>query len=394
MLKDNEWDAFKKRLHQAKEIGVEAVTVDMWWGHVMKIYGQQDWDYYKALFNVITLHGLDIVPIFSLHHGGGSVGDGDLDVPIPPWVYSKLSKDVGLQPDDLRYMSEKGRLHSDAIPVWATTGESHGPKVVKVMGDFFQAFTEVEYFRKLAEKNCFPEFNISLGPTGELRYPSYNEKRPPQFETTDEWEYPHRGFFQCYSSLAQNSFQKWVIEKWRNLKQFDPAAANDHWVKQYYDPDRDSPPFLKILPPGGEKSPDNHEARADDFVSGRVWLIGNQKDREYAQDFLSWYHESLLKHGQALLEEANSRLSGEIFGKIPLGMKIPGVHWQWRCTNVTRMAEMTAGLIPPLPEVIYEKKGKHSPQEADVPMDMAWLEDGHYPIMTGYENIFNMVRAR
>ncbi|MBF0422573.1 MAG: family 14 glycosylhydrolase [Magnetococcales bacterium] len=382
-LKNHEWEDFKSLLKEAKDIGVEAVTVDMWWGHVMKERGQPDWKYYKDLFNVICMHGLRIVPIFSMHHGGGSVGDGDLNEPIPRWVYDDLSREAGLRPDDLRYISEKGRVHSDAVPVWATTG-AHGPIVLEAMADFFRAFTKEEYFQRLAQNRCFPELNISLGPAGELRYPSYNLKHADGLPQSDEWSYPHRGFFQCYGDLAQRSFRDWAKKRLEDRRRQNLQDAEDYWVSHFVNDAHPADPFHQIRPPGGEKPADG-QARADDFVSHSPWLSPNKHERQYAEDFITWYNECLITHGYAIMTKADSCLAEGAFREIPLGMKIPGVHWQWRCTDVPRMAEMTAGLIPLRLGVVRSR-------DDQAPDGMRWLEDGQYPIETGYDNIFNMVR--
>ena len=50
----------------------------------------------------------------------------------------------------------------------------------------------------------FLEVNISLGPTGELRYPAYNGN--------DCTGYPDRGNFQAYSRIARQGFRsgRWL----------------------------------------------------------------------------------------------------------------------------------------------------------------------------------------
>jgi hypothetical protein len=72
----------------------------------------------------------------------------------------------------------------------------------------------------------------------------------------------------------------------------------------------------------------------------------------YGRDFLAWYHQSLIDHGRQVLTRVIKTVKGH-FADVPhgapipfIGMKIPGVHWQWRCTGVPRYAELTAGLIP------------------------------------------------
>ena len=48
----------------------------------------------------------------------------------------------------------------------------------------------------------FREINISCGPTGELRYPSYDGH--------DNGRYPNRGRMQCFSNLAEVDFINFI----------------------------------------------------------------------------------------------------------------------------------------------------------------------------------------
>jgi hypothetical protein len=68
--------------------------------------------------------------------------------------------------NDLKYESETGRIQDDAIAPWATATTA----VLDEYREFMQAFSA--HFAPVA--SSFVEINISLGPTGELRYPAYN----------------------------------------------------------------------------------------------------------------------------------------------------------------------------------------------------------------------------
>lgn len=51
MTNPSEMQAFENLLHQAADIGVNAVTVDVWWGVVEAAGDQQfDWSYYDTVF--------------------------------------------------------------------------------------------------------------------------------------------------------------------------------------------------------------------------------------------------------------------------------------------------------------------------------------------------------
>jgi hypothetical protein len=82
-----------------------------------------------------------------------------------------------------------------------------------------------------------------------------------------------------------------------------------------------------------------------------------------------------MNHGKRMLKAAIEIVKTNCRGlpketTLPIvGMKIPGVHWQWRCTGAARYAELTAGLIPP---------------------ESCFVPDAQTG--TGYENLFTMVK--
>src|SRR5436305_3744693 len=47
------WDDFANQLRIAKSMGVDAVSVDIWWGKVEKLDNQFDWSYYDRLITAI-----------------------------------------------------------------------------------------------------------------------------------------------------------------------------------------------------------------------------------------------------------------------------------------------------------------------------------------------------
>ena len=62
------WDAFKSQLKIAKSMGVDAVTVDVWWGKVERTGDNEfDWSYYDRVVAAIEAAGLHWVPILSFH---------------------------------------------------------------------------------------------------------------------------------------------------------------------------------------------------------------------------------------------------------------------------------------------------------------------------------------
>jgi beta-amylase len=301
---------FDRLLGEAKAIGVTAVSVDVWWGLVQNTGNDQfNWEYYERVFEKIQGKGLKIIPIMAFHQCGGGPGD-DCHIPVPGWVWGLLRAE-GVSPDELKYESETGTVQDDAVPPWA----SEKPAVRDQFRKFIEAFAQ--HFEPYAGELI--EINISLGPTGELRYPAYNK--------SDGWQYPDRGNFQAYSRLAQESFRAWALARYGDL-----SGVSRHWGLALGSRG-------DIRPPGGEL-PDDGIRRAQAFVDAYDY-----KDTPYGWDFIEWYHESLLGHGKRVLLDAHQALDGPMQA-IPLGMKIPGIHWQLQCTPHPRMAEVTAGLIP------------------------------------------------
>ena len=308
-MSDAELAAFDDLLDEAQDIGVNAVSVDVWWGAVEESGDQNfEWGYYDQVFEKIRTKDLKIVPIMSFHKCGGGPGD-TCNIPLPNWVWSHFTSE-GLVADDLKYESETGKVQDDAIAPWAT----EHPAVLAQFAEFIDEFEQ--HFAPLA--NDFIEINLSLGPTGEMRYPAYN--------SSDGWQYPDRGNFQAYSDLAQNNFRNWALAKYGGL-----SSLSNRWGFPLASP-------AEIRVPGGDL-PDNSGRRASSFVDNNDY-----KDMQYGRDFIDWYNESLVGHGKRMLFAAHNVLDGPL-NAVPLGMKIPGIHWQMQCSQHPRLAEITAGLI-------------------------------------------------
>ena len=304
-LSDNAaWSRFRGELSAAKGIGIDAVTVDVWWGLVEgNADNQFDWNYYRQVFNAIKDAGLHIIPIFSFHRCGGGPGD-DCNIPVPDWVWTSTA----LSKQDLQFRSEKDNYSEDAVSVWTSHAVMHQYE------EFMNAF-EDEFGPAFA---CMiDELNISLGPTGELRYPSYGPH--------DGWVYPHRGYFQAYGNKAREGFRNWALSNFGGLE-----GVNARWNATMT--------YAAEIGPPDDRTP--HDGRASSFIA-----MNDHMDTQYGKDFIDWYNWSLVNHGQRMLETADSAFEGPL-NEIPLGMKIPGVHWQMGAgADRPRIAEITAGLI-------------------------------------------------
>lgn len=296
-LEVRNWDEFRDHLGKAKAAGITAISTDVWWGKVEGNADQQfEWSYYDQVSQAIADAGLKWVPILSFHQCGGNVGD-DCDIPLPRWLWRQLGGD---SPDRLKYKSEKGNISSEVIALWADT-EARGQ-----YAEFVAAFRE----RYRARAAQIAEINVSAGPSGELRYPSYNAH--------DGFSYPQRGYLQAYSEAAVADFIAYARGKYATLERLNAA-----WNTQLRD-------WNQVRPP----------SNPDEFFGLKDYL-----NIQYGKDFTHWYNQALVKHGEFMLNLVKDTL-GDDFPGVPLGIKIPGVHWQMSSPSIPRSAEVSAGLIP------------------------------------------------
>ncbi|MFQ6170443.1 family 14 glycosylhydrolase [Oryzobacter sp. R7] len=295
---------FEAQIQSAKEYGADAVSVDVWWGKVETSDQVFDWSYYDTLFSRIKARGLKIVPILSFHQCGGNVGD-TCNFPLPGWIWGKYQDQtlngVTLDANGLKHRSEQGNHSVETIQGWAdglVSGE---------YGAFATAFKN-RYGTTYA--NDLQEINVSLGPAGELRYPSYNSH-------DSGTGYPTRGALQAYSPLAVKSWQTAAVAKYGSL-----AGVNSAWGTSLTS-------TTQIQPPSN---------------AGFFFTSGDYRNITYGKDFIDWYNQSLVTHGRTMLDAVAGAL-GTSFAGVPLGYKIPGVHWAMTNPSYPRAAEVAAGLV-------------------------------------------------
>jgi beta-amylase len=292
-----DWDGFNRQLQEAKAIGVTTVSTDVWWGKVEGEADQNfDWSYYDRVSDSIISAGLKWVPIFSFHRCGGNVGDS-CDIPIPHWIWKMLGGDKSYR---LMYLSEKGKYCREVVALWSD--DQVRKQYVEFIQDFSQHFAD--------KATTIEEINISAGPSGELRYPSYNQH--------DDFHYPERGYLQAYSDLAIADFARFAQQKYTSLDDLNRAwnTSLNRWDD--IRPPEDAPGFF--------------------YRKDYLYI-------QYGKDFTQWYNQALLDHGAFMINLAVEAL-GERFQGTPLGIKIPGVHWLMGSPDLPRAAEVTTGLIP------------------------------------------------
>lgn len=305
----NDWGAFEYELKMAKDMGADGISVDVWWGDVEKNGDNQfDWSYYDTIFQKIESAGLRVVPIMSFHQCGGNVGD-DYTAYLPSWVWSKYEgtnfNGITLSVNDLKYVSELGNVSSEYMSLWVDD------VVQSEYTDFMNAF-ESQYGNNSA---LFMELNVSCGPAGELRYPSYNSH-----DAGNQYSgYPNKGYLQSYSDIAKKDFRDSMLAKYGSLSNVNQAWGLSMSSDSEINPPSDGGSFF--------------------YDSSKPYL-----NTQYGKDFIEWYNAELAEHGSRMLTYADNAFDGAL-DNIPLGIKIPGVHWQINNGDFPRTAEINAGLV-------------------------------------------------
>ena len=288
-----EWNSLSSRLEKIKEMGAYAVSTDIWWGLVEGAKDDAfDWSAYLKLAKAIGSAGLKWVPILSFHQCGGNVGD-ECAFPIPAWLWDKYP--------DAMTVSEFGNPSKEVLTPWSTLKTL--PEYVAFMRSFKTAFA--------THASNIAEINISFGPSGELRFPSYNSH--DQGKTS----YPTRGGLQAYGILARESFRRYVVQKYGSIQEINRA-----W-----------------------KTTLTEISQVEVPSDTNLFYGAQSRKSAYNRDLYRWYHTSLLEHGRILGEAALEEFgdSQSPLRGIQLGGKVPGIHWRMASD---RQAELNAGLIP------------------------------------------------
>jgi beta-amylase len=299
------WDEFARQLSLGKKAGLDGISTDVWWGVVEPKEGQFSWNYYDKMSSQIIGSGLKWVPILSFHECGGNVGD-TVNVPVPFWVWNKISGQIpGSGPDVGKFRSEQGNVSSEYPQFWAD--KYANPLYKNVMTAFADHFA--------SKAQGMGEINISLGPAGEARYPSYNHH-------DQNVNYPTRGALQCYSELAKADFQNWVMKKYGNFENVNRAWGGH---------------VENIEPP----------VDANGFFNNNI-----HHNTQYGRDFFDWYNGTLINHIQTVMGTALDVYgTNPVYKNVDIGMKLPGIHWRvgnWDGGNLNmgdRLAELDAGMI-------------------------------------------------
>ncbi|MGQ0506434.1 MAG: family 14 glycosylhydrolase [Myxococcaceae bacterium] len=302
---EHEWVRFEQELAQAKALGIQSISIDVWWGSVERAGDQQfDFRWVDRMAHAIVSNGLMFRPVIAFHACGTNVGD-TCHVPLPPWLFARYAgRDLdGLgtvnTSSDLLYVSAQGNLSTEALSVWAT------PLVLEQYREFLHAF--VDHYAHLA--NQMHGLVIGLGSASELRYPSYNSHDVGA-------GYPNPGVLQAYSAPARASFRRWALRKYGGTLTQLRAAWSSHTLS--------SPEDIRLPTSESFFAQEDHLRTA------------------YGRDVFEWYRQSLLEHGRQVLGMAADVIASSRMKHLRIIGRVPGVHWR---AGDSRRAELSAGLI-------------------------------------------------
>jgi len=280
-------------LQKLKEGNVNGVMTDVWWGLVEVSPRNYKWDPYLQLASMVKQVGLKLQVVMSFHQCGTNVGDACY-IPLPSWVLS-----VGKSNPDMFYRDSQRGVDTEYLSLGIDNiGLFDGRSPVQIYSDFMNQFasTFAQYI-----PSTIDQIQVGLGPSGELRYPSYQLQN-------NKWTYCGVGEFQCYD--------KYMLE---DLKKAATNAGHPEWGN------------------GGPNNAGSYNSRPFEttFFSDNG---GDNYASPYGEFFLNWYSSKLIQHGDSILSLASSTFNS--LGA-SVAAKVSGIHW-WYKTN-SHAAELTAG---------------------------------------------------
>ncbi|KAK9144097.1 hypothetical protein Sjap_004000 [Stephania japonica] len=283
-------------LRHLKSLSVDGVVVDCWWGIVEGWSPQKYmWSGYRDLFNIILSAHLQNPPVkvvMSFHECGGN-GPGEIPISLPKWVM-----EIGKDNQDIFFTDREGRRNTECLS-WGIDKERvlKGRTGTEVYFDLMRSFRM--HFDDLFAEGLISAVEIGLGPSGELKYPSFAERMG--------WRYPGIGEFQCYDKYLQQSIRKAAKQR-----------GHSFWAR-------------------GPDNAGNYNSRPHE--TGFFCERGDY-DSYYGRFFLHWYSQTLLDHANNVLS-----LASLAFEDTKMIVKIPAVYWWYKTPS--HAAELTAGFYNP-----------------------------------------------
>ncbi|KAL0245013.1 hypothetical protein GEMRC1_009093 [Eukaryota sp. GEM-RC1] len=278
--------------YDLRNASVAGVMTDVWHGLTEPQPHKYHFDPYIKLITIARETGLKVQLVASFHRCGGNVGD-TCDIPLPKWIL-----DVGKSNSNIFYTDKHGHPDEEYLSLGVDNERLFGSpprSPVEIYSDWVHALAKA--IRPFIPTTV-DEFQIGLGPCGELRYPSYQ---------LDRWGFCGVGEFQCWDKYMLESLKK----------------AADAYGKPWY------------LPPGDAGE---YNSRPDD--TGFFRTNGGYAS-EYGNFFLKWYSGQLMDHFDRVLGAIRSKLGSLGLSDFPLAVKIAGIHWHYN--HASHAAELTAG---------------------------------------------------
>ncbi|XVF52173.1 hypothetical protein PTKIN_Ptkin04bG0243700 [Pterospermum kingtungense] len=287
------------------------------WSHCRLLWGIVEswnpqkyvWCGYRELFNIIREFKLKIQVVMAFHEYGRT-DSADVLSFLPHWIL-----EMGKENQEIFFTDREGRRTTECLS-WGIDKERvlNGRTGVEVYFDFMRSFrTE---FDDLFAEGLFSALEIRLGPSGELRYPSFSERMG--------WRYPGIGEFQFYDKYLQQSLRKAAKKR-----------GHSFWARG---PDN-----------AGQYNSRPHETG---FFCER-----GDYDSYYGRFFLHWYSQSLADHADNVLS-----LASLAFDETKIIVKVPAVYWWYKTSS--HAAELTAGYYNPTNRdgysPVFEVLKKHS----------------------------------
>lgn len=197
--------------------------------------------------------GLKVQIVTSFHSCGGNVDDS-CNISLPEFVHNQ---------SDIWYKDRRGHEDKEYISLFADNVQIEGRTPLQMYGDWFAAVADA-FSGDIG--SVIVDFQVGMGPAGELRYPAYQKLH-----------FCGVGAFQAYDTYALAS-----------LSQAAQNASLANWTE----------------PPSDDG---NYNSRPNETSFFRD---GYKSD--YGKFFLKWYSDALLSHGHEVLSLAklHSRSTG------------------------------------------------------------------------------------
>ena len=338
-----DWKSFRKQLDTLKRNGIAGVTSDLWWGKFEgAAQGNFDWSYYLEYAKTVRAAGLQWEPILSFHRCGGNVGD-DCNEPLPNWLWKTSSN----ADQEMKFIDEKGFVNDEYVSFWHKGAYTYYEAAMASFASNFSSYADI-----------IPRISVSLGPAGELRFPSYS--------FAAGWTYPQRGLLQAYSTPAREAFRAHIRQQYQD----DLPRLNGVWGTQLKS-------FDEVQPPSD----------GDHFFKTATQI-------PYGHDFLNWYQGTLEGHLKRMMALAHKHLTPALSAL--LTAKIPGVHWLYNNPDVPHSAENTAGYVNYDPIVAGFKAANTALTFTALELDDDSSKDvnpGHTPPFSAPQTLARMVAA-